>query len=163
MFIDNVFDNQRMNACLLTEQPFYLEHLGFGHLPSLSEIGCDSLWVHEYVITCLLENAVSWKIKRGGPHPLGYPQPTSFTVMRHVCLGGALARPCTILVPKSPAPELHCCASHQHGSEQGHGGERQSGTCLFRGNERLAWVQGRDSNARLINTTLRGYSRADDR
>jgi hypothetical protein len=27
----------------------------------------------------------------------------------------------------------------------------------------LAWVQGRDSNARLINTTLRGYSRADDR
>jgi predicted RNase H-like nuclease (RuvC/YqgF family) len=24
-------------------------------------------------------------------------------------------------VAKSPAPELHCCASHQHGSEQGHG------------------------------------------
>jgi len=40
----------------------------------------------------------------------------SFTAARHVCLGGALARPCTILVAKSPAPELHCCASHQHGS-----------------------------------------------
>ena len=76
MFIDNVFDNQRMNACLLTEQPFYLEHLGFGHLPSLSEIGCDSLWVHEYVITCLLENAVSWKIKRRRPPIGGSPSPT---------------------------------------------------------------------------------------
>ena len=29
---------------------------------------------------------------------MGYPQPTSFTATRHVCLGGALARPCTILV-----------------------------------------------------------------
>ena len=76
MFIDNVFDNQRMNACLLTEQPFYLEHLGFGHLPSLSEIGCDSLWVHEYVITCLLENAVSWKINDGGRQSEAYPLPT---------------------------------------------------------------------------------------
>jgi hypothetical protein len=114
------------------------------------------VWGHEYVITSLLErervlfigtqfsilytsmyspagaNAVSWKIKRGGPHPLGYPQPTSFITTRHVCLGVALDRLCTILEVKSPAPETHCCASHQHGSEQGHGGERQSGTCLFR-------------------------------
>jgi hypothetical protein len=80
------------------------------------------VWGHEqyeYVITSLLENVVSWKIKRGGPHPSGYPHLPSFTATRYVCLGGALARPCTISVPKSPAPELHCCASHQHGSEQG--------------------------------------------
>ena len=28
------------------------------------------------VTKSLLENVVSWKIKRGGPHPSGYPQPT---------------------------------------------------------------------------------------
>ena len=58
-------------------------------------------WGHEYVITSLLENAVILEtIKKRGDPPLEanltYPhsRPT-----RHVCLGGALARPCTILVP----------------------------------------------------------------
>ena len=32
------------------------------------------MWGHECVITSLLENVVSWKIKRGGPHPSGYPR-----------------------------------------------------------------------------------------
>ena len=38
------------------------------------------------------------KIKRGGPHPSGYPHLPSSTATRCVCLGGALARPCTISV-----------------------------------------------------------------
>ena len=37
-----------------------------------SEIG----WGHEYVITSLLENAVSWKINEAASHRGGSPQPT---------------------------------------------------------------------------------------
>ena len=58
------------------------------------------------MITSLLENAVfSWKqLKKTRRPPLGgLPSnlPSS-TAARHVCLGGALARPCTILVFFSP-------------------------------------------------------------
>jgi len=75
-------------------------------------------WGHEYVITSLLENAVILETikKERGASVGGHLRPTLIQATRHVCLGGALARPCTILVAKSPAPELHCCASHQHGS-----------------------------------------------
>ena len=49
------------------------------------------MWGHEYVITSLLENAVSWKIKRGGPHPLRLRTlTTSFGATRTVCVEGAL-------------------------------------------------------------------------
>ncbi len=51
---------------------------------------------------------------------MGYPHPTSFTATRHVCLGGDLARPCTISVHAlSPPPKqndlysLGCCQLRQ--------------------------------------------------
>ena len=56
------------------------------------------MWGHEYVITSLFENAVSWKINEGGRQSEATPHLPSFTATRHVCLGGALARPCTISV-----------------------------------------------------------------
>ena len=62
-----------------------------------SEIGCE-VWGHKYVITSLLEIAVCGNIKTRCPHPLGNLYLPSFTTTRHVCLGGALARPCTISV-----------------------------------------------------------------
>ena len=50
-----------------------------------SEIG----WGHEYVITSLLENAVSWKINEGGRQSEATLNLPSSTPTRHVCLGGA--------------------------------------------------------------------------
>jgi hypothetical protein len=56
-------------------------------------------WGHEYVTTSLLENAVILEtIKKEGTLRWRPPYLPSFTATRHVCLGGALARPCTILV-----------------------------------------------------------------
>ena len=49
--------------------------------------------------TSLLENAVILEtIKKEGTLLWRLPSLPSFTATRHVCLGGALARPCTILV-----------------------------------------------------------------
>ena len=60
------------------------------------------VWGHEYVITSLLENVVSWKINEGSPPSEAHPHLPSFKATRYVCLGGALARPCTILVDVPP-------------------------------------------------------------
>jgi len=50
----------------------------------------QDLWGHEqyeYVITSLLENVVSWKIKRGGPPSVGIPSST--LIHGHaLCLSG---------------------------------------------------------------------------
>ena len=90
-----------------------------------SEIGCDSLGCGSRIRDHVpLRNCHFRKIKEGPPSVGGTLNLPSFRTTRHVCLGGALARPCTISVAASHAPELHCCASRQHGSEQGHGGKR---------------------------------------
>ncbi len=59
-------------------------------------------WGHEHVTTSLLENAVILETikKKRGASIGGHPHLPSFTATRHVCLGGALARPCTISVTK---------------------------------------------------------------
>ena len=72
----------------------------------------------------------------------------SFEATRLVCLDGALARPCvfyycTISVVPVPAPKFCCRMSRQHGSGQGHRGERQPAPFFWRG-EGLAFVQGRE-------------------
>ena len=41
------------------------------------------MWGHEYVITSLLENAVSWKVKRGGPPSVGVPSTFSSRPRSH--------------------------------------------------------------------------------
>ena len=45
------------------------------------------MWGHEYVITSLLENVVSWKINEGGRRSEAYPQST--LIHGHaLCLSG---------------------------------------------------------------------------
>jgi hypothetical protein len=56
------------------------------------------VWRHEYVITSLLEISVSKNKTRRPPSAGGTLDRTSFAATRSVCLEGALARPCTILV-----------------------------------------------------------------
>jgi hypothetical protein len=57
------------------------------------------VWGHEYVITSLLGIFVSKNKTRRPPSAGGTLDRTSFAATRSVCLEGALARPCTILVP----------------------------------------------------------------
>ena len=73
---------------------------------------------------------------------MGYPQPTSFTAKRHVCLGGALARPCTISMAKSPAPEPHCFAQSMALSK---GMEEKDNPALVFSGETKDWPSFKDS------------------
>jgi hypothetical protein len=95
------------------------------------------VWGHEYVITSLLENAVSWKkLKRGEPHRR-FTSPTLIHGYA-LCLSGR--RPSSAVhhfgryEPCSRAPLLRFAPAWL----RARGGERQSGTCLFMRNEGLA-------------------------
>jgi hypothetical protein len=77
------------------------------------------VWGHEYVITSLLKISVSKNKTRRPPPAGGTLDRTSFAATRSVCLEGALARPCTILVVTGPAPKFYCHASRQHDPGQG--------------------------------------------
>ena len=69
------------------------------------------MWGHEYVITSLLEIAVSKNKTRRPPSAGGTLDRTSFAATRSVCLEGALARPRTILV--SCSAEAWCPGNHE--------------------------------------------------
>ena len=83
------------NAVLVRDEP---------HLPyRLATAAKYRAWGHEYVTTSLLENAVILEtIKKEGTLRWEATSPTLIQrATRHVCLGGALARPCTISVSAS--------------------------------------------------------------
>jgi hypothetical protein len=66
------------------------------------------------VITSLLENAVILETikKKRGASVGGHLHLPSSTARRHVCLGGALARPCTILVLILDSDEEYSIPKH---------------------------------------------------